>query len=54
MFSTIFADSLKEVRPCVDEADRYSCFYDIAMLDACERQVARMEKSCRFSCNFCK
>ena len=55
MFSTIFADSLEpDVRPCEDEADTYSCFYDIVMLDACEKQIAKMEKLCRFSCNFCK
>ena len=40
--------------PCVDEKDRYHCFYDIVMADACLTKVEEMWKNCRYSCNFCK
>ncbi|PFX30995.1 hypothetical protein AWC38_SpisGene4231 [Stylophora pistillata] len=39
--------------PCVDEQDRYHCFYDIVMADACETKVEEMWKNCRYSCSYC-
>lgn len=39
--------------PCVDEKDRYHCFFDIVMADACLTKVEEMWKNCRYSCNFC-